>query len=116
MQISGKNLIAALLTLSCSAIDAAPAAPAQATGVIFENVRVFSGKSVELSPPANVLVVGKHIKTISTSPIADPPATAVTRIDGRGRTLMPGLIDAHSHIAVMAVTMGEALNADIGYV
>ena len=116
MQISGKNLITALLTLSCSAIDAAPAAPAQTTGVVFENVRVFSGKSVELSPPTNVLVVGKHIKTISTSPIADPPATAVTRIDGRGRTLMPGLIDAHSHISVMAVSMGEALNADLGYV
>ena len=108
--------IKALLILSCIATQALLAQESAPAGVLFENVRVFNGSSLQLSAPSNVLVVGNVIKTISTSPIVALPDMAVTRIDGRGRTLMPGLIDAHSHIAVMAVTMPEALNADIGYV
>ena len=84
--------------------------------VIFENVRIFNGSGAPLSGPSNVLVVGNLIKTITTAPITIEPGVAVTRIDGHGRTLMPGLIDAHSHISMMAVSMNEALNADIGYV
>ena len=83
---------------------------------IFENVRIFNGSGAPLSGPSNVLVVGNLIKTITTAPITIEPGVAVTRIDGHGRTLMPGLIDAHSHISMMAVSMNEALNADIGYV
>jgi imidazolonepropionase-like amidohydrolase len=105
----------ALLILGGLMAQAALAQPPAPAGVLFENVRIFNGSRIELSAPSNVLVVGNIIKTISTSPIADLPATAVTRIDGGGRTLMPGLIDAHSHIAVMAVSMPEVLNADSGY-
>ena len=102
--------------MSCIALQPAYAQEPQATGVIFENVRIFSGTSIQLSAAANVLVVNNVIKTIDTAPIADPPATTMTRIKGGGKTLMPGLIDAHSHIAMMAVSMPDALNADIGYV
>ena len=116
MQLHWGKLLKVLLVLNCGAIQAAPVPEILPSGVIFENVRVFSGKSAELSAPANVLIVGKLIKTISTSPIADPPGTSVTRIEGRGRTLMPGLIDAHSHISIMALSAGELFNADIGYV
>jgi hypothetical protein len=52
----------------------------QPAAVIFENVRIFDGTSDKLSAPSNVLVVGNVIKTISTAPIADPPATSVTRM------------------------------------
>jgi imidazolonepropionase-like amidohydrolase len=106
----------ALLILSCLVAQAALAQQPAPAGVLFENVRIFNGTSGQISTPSNVLVVGNVIKTISTSPLAAPPAPAVTRIDGGGRTLMPGLIDAHSHISVMAVSMSDALNADFGYV
>lgn len=74
----------------------------QVTGVIFENVRIFNGTSDQLSESSNVLVVGNAIKAISADPITDPPEMVVTRIQGGGRTLMPGLIDNHVHIFMSA--------------
>jgi imidazolonepropionase-like amidohydrolase len=66
--------------------------PAQ---VLFTNVNVFDGYAESLQNGMNVLIEGNMIKTISSSPISAPGATA---IDGRGRTLMPGLVDLHSHL------------------
>lgn len=69
-----------------------------ATGIIFENVRIFNGIVAELSAPSNVLVAGNIIKSISAEAIIDPEGMKVTRIQGDGRTLMPGLIDNHVHL------------------
>ena len=68
------------------------------TSVIFQNVRVFDGISAALTPPVNVLVVASTIKAISATPIQPPSGTTAIRISGGGRTLMPGLIDAHAHL------------------
>lgn len=38
------------------------------------------------------------------------------RIDGRGRTLMPGLIDNHWHTTLARPTPVELLEADVGYI
>jgi imidazolonepropionase-like amidohydrolase len=83
---------------------------------MFENVRIFDGTSSQLSEPSNVLVVDSVIKSISSAPIADPPAVSVTRIQGGGRTLMPGLIDAHTHIMFATVPQAAVLTGDIGFV
>jgi imidazolonepropionase-like amidohydrolase len=80
-----KPLLAAVLALSAGA-------PAEADDVLFENVRIFDGRSALLSEPANVLVRGNVIETISTEPLEAEGARLVA---GGGRTLMPGLIDAH---------------------
>jgi imidazolonepropionase-like amidohydrolase len=101
----------AALLLCCLAAAAVPAAEA----VLFENVRIFDGRSDRLSGPANVLVTGNLITTISTTPIEPPAGTVVTRIAGQGRTLMPGLIDAHTHIMVSTVSQLKALASDAGY-
>ena len=96
---------------------AAPPAVAQApAAVVFENVRIFDGTSDRLSAPSNVLVVGNVIQTISSAPIAAPPGATVTRIAGGGRTLMPGLIDAHTHIMFATVPQMVILTSDIGFV
>ena len=71
---------------------------AQQSATLYENVRVFDGKSQKLSSPSNVLVVGNLIKNIANKPIEIPAGLSVTKIAGDGRTLMPGLIDAHTHI------------------
>jgi imidazolonepropionase-like amidohydrolase len=68
------------------------------TSVLFENVKIFNGTSDQLSAPSNVLVVGNKIQKISPEPIATPPNASVTRINGSGQVLMPGLIDAHTHL------------------
>lgn len=104
---------AAALGLSPSA---ALAQPAQAKGVLFENVRIFDGVFDRLSAPSHVLVVGNVIKTIAKAPIAAPPDLWLTRIDGKGRTLSPGLIDVHTHIMFSTVPQMAILTSDIGFV
>jgi imidazolonepropionase-like amidohydrolase len=121
MRVSTPARRRALLTLACGLAPRAwaqtPATPAaQASGVLFENVRIFDGLADRLSAPTNVLVVGRQIQTISGAPIADPPETRVTRIAGGGRTLMPGLIDAHTHLMFSTVPQLALLTADIGFV
>jgi imidazolonepropionase-like amidohydrolase len=88
----------------------------QPKATLFENVRIFDGKSDKLSAPSNVLVAGNLVKSISTSTIAPPPDVALTRIPGGGRTLTPGLIDAHTHIMFATVPQLAVLTADITFV
>jgi imidazolonepropionase-like amidohydrolase len=109
------RLLGALAIFLCATVEAAHSQSNQPAAVIFENVRIFNGTSDRLSAPSNVLVVGNVIKTISTAPIADPPATSVTRIQGGGRTLMPGLIDAHWHTMLVRPTPAALLTGDIGH-
>lgn len=84
-------------TLICATTALAQSAP-PTTATLYENVRVFDGTSARLTPPTNVLVVNNLIKTISAKPIEIPQGIVATRIAGDGRTLMPGLIDAHAHL------------------
>jgi imidazolonepropionase-like amidohydrolase len=48
--------------------------------------------------------------------IVDPPGTQVTRLQGGGRTLMPGLIDVHTHIMFATLSPVETLTSDLAYV
>lgn len=86
------------------------------TAAIFENVRIFRGTGDTLSAPSHVLVSGNKIERISPNPIADPPGATVTRIAGGGRTLMPGLINAHSHLMFATLPQIAMLTADAGLV
>ncbi|TIL74169.1 MAG: amidohydrolase family protein [Mesorhizobium sp.] len=101
---SGRQMLAAALLLGLCA-------SASADDVLFENVRIFDGKGAALSAPSSVLVQGNLIARISTSPIA---AEGAQRIAGNGRTLMPGLIDAHWHAMLIASTPAEEMG-DIGF-
>ncbi|KPF68935.1 hydrolase [beta proteobacterium AAP99] len=86
------------------------------SAVLFENVRVFDGKSDRLSAPTNVLVVGNLIQRIGSGALAAPEGATLTRVAGNGRTLMPGMIDAHTHIMFANATQLDILLGDIGYV
>lgn len=61
---------------------------------LFTNVHVFDGVNEARIENASVLVEGNLIKEVSNDAIDAPDATV---IDGGGRTLMPGLIDGHTH-------------------
>lgn len=96
-----------------AAASPAPAAQQPARLTLFRNVRIFDGTQAQLSAPSHVLVRGKKIERISTTPLeADPSATV---IDGGGRTLMPGLIDAHWHTMMVRPTPMQLIAGDIGY-
>ena len=73
--------------------------------VLFENAAILDG-TADGAVLGHVLVEGGSIKEVSDKPIA---AASARRIDLRGRTLMPGLIDAHVHVVAGVVNLG--LNA-----
>ncbi|KAB2674385.1 metal-dependent hydrolase family protein [Brucella tritici] len=79
---------------------------------IFSNVRIFDGS--KLTSPMNVLVSGNQIARISSDPIIVDDAAI--QIAGEGRTLMPGLIDAHWHTFMAAPSMAVATTAPINFV
>jgi len=101
-------------SLSVLPFMAGQAAQPPAAEVLFRDVRVFDGRSATLAGPIAVLVRGNRIAAIGASAV--PANPAVTIIDGGGRTLMPGLIDAHVHIMFATISQLAVLTADIGFV
>src|ERR1700756_2844228 len=75
--------------------------------VIFANCSVLDGTHKERREDHHVLVEGERIREVSDRPIT---SAAAETIDLEGRTLMPGLIDAHVH--VLAVDAALARLAD----
>ena len=62
--------------------------------VLFRNGRLFDGLGAESREGLEVLVEGDRIKEIADTAIS---ASGARVVDLAGRTLMPGLIDAHFH-------------------
>jgi imidazolonepropionase-like amidohydrolase len=114
MRMSRSYGIAGCLLLALfSMVVPFPSAQAQQNAaVLFRNVRIFDGKSAAVSTPSNVLVKAGKIEKISTSEIA---ADDAQRVNGDGRVLMPGLIDAHWHAMLVRPTPMAALANDVGY-
>jgi imidazolonepropionase-like amidohydrolase len=63
--------------------------------LIIEDVTVISPERTAPLPHASVVIRDGRIAEIGTSLVAGPHAT---RIDGRDRFLIPGLIDSHVHV------------------
>ena len=67
---------------------------------VFEDVRLIDGVAAHARDHVDVIVGDERIVAVSPHGRALPqsePRVAPTVIDGRGRTLLPGLIDAHAH-------------------
>ena len=65
--------------------------------ILFTDVNVFDGLSSELRP-GEVLIRGNRIAAVGEpGALGSQPATR--RIDGHGATLMPGLVNSHSHLS-----------------
>jgi len=85
---------------------------AQTKQVLIENVRLLDNKTATLTNPMNVLVSDQIIQKISAAaiPVTDPN---VVKINGNGKTLMPGLIDVHVHMVFGALTMAQLTAPDM---
>lgn len=82
---------------------AAPSALAQQSReTLFRDVRVLDVVNGQLGAPTNVLVKADIIAAIGTSAKAGPDTRIV---EGKGRTLMPGLIDVHVHLTFGALPL-----------
>src|SRR5215471_14438329 len=89
--------------------------PASEPVTLFENVRIFDGKSGTLSAPSYLLVRGNKIEKISTTPLPVDRRADTVLIDGGGHTLMPGLIDVHWHAFLVRPTVAGVITNDVGY-
>ena len=103
MRCLALTLLAAVL-----AFGTAYAAETKVPQVLFENVHVFNGSEDKLYENHSVLVEGKLIKAISAGEIE--ASDGATVIDGGGRTLMPGLIDAHVHLNLQLLANPSAID------
>jgi imidazolonepropionase-like amidohydrolase len=70
--------------------------------ILFENGALLDPAAGELRPGVSVLVEADRIVEVSDRPIR---AEGAARIDARGRTLMPGLIDAHVHATITTLNL-----------
>lgn len=110
--LAGAGALGATALLSRPAGAAIPEAPK--TPTLFTNIALFDGKAATLVRGRRVLVEGGRIKALQAA--GDPAPEGVTVIDGGGRTLMPGLIDAHWHTMMASLALKDMLTADIGYI
>jgi imidazolonepropionase-like amidohydrolase len=88
----GGLLAAPLLAAAAVAPDAASAT------ILIRGAWLFDGTG-SARAPRNVRITGNRIDAISPGDIPVPVGTTV--IDGAGQTLMPGLTDAHWHMAAV---------------
>ena len=72
--------------------------------IVFKNCSVVDASSPEPREGYHVLVEGDRIAEVSDRPIK---TSVATEIDVDGRTLMPGLIDAHAHVTETKTSSSE---------
>jgi imidazolonepropionase-like amidohydrolase len=90
-----KQIISVLILLLLSGLAGAEQVKEQPKQVLFKNVNIFDGKNEKLKMGHDVLIEGNLIQHIGKGLKAGNGASVV---DGKGRTLMPGLIDMHTHL------------------
>ncbi len=82
-----------------------------------EHVRLFDSERATMREDQTVLVTGDRFSAIGPAGSVQVPADA-ERIDGRGKTLLPGLFDMHSHAqavdGIMNMASGVTSIRDMG--
>ena len=81
------------------------------TKILINNVEIFNGKDSK-TIKGNVLIEDNIITKISVGNIPTDRNGATQIIDGRGKFLMPGLIDAHVHLLFESVPQMQAMISD----
>ena len=96
--LSRRLAMTSLLLLPAAARAQAPAAPARPA--VLTGARVIDGKGAAPLGGVTLVLDGGRIAWIGTGAPPAPPPGAET-VDCAGKTIMPGLISAHSHIGVV---------------
>jgi imidazolonepropionase-like amidohydrolase len=91
-------LVAMLVSACAQAPDLVQLPEAGPTAVVIRDVAVLDVKTGIVTPGRDVLLSGDRIVGITPVGLAGVPDGAL-EIDGRGATLLPGLIDMHGHVA-----------------
>jgi imidazolonepropionase-like amidohydrolase len=65
--------------------------------LLFRDIRLIDGVADAARPNVDVLVAGERIESVSDHDPTRPVLSGDVVVEGSGRTLLPGLIDAHAH-------------------
>jgi len=112
---SKTHLIALIAVIVYIPGFAQAAEPPEPKLTLISNVNIFDGKTEKLHKNMHVLVKDNLIETVSSEPLAVIQTDNVTMVDGGGRTLMPGLIDAHWHTQYVNAPLNVLMQSDFGY-
>ncbi|HVI46649.1 MAG TPA: amidohydrolase family protein [Chitinophaga sp.] len=86
----------------------------QQTGrTLITDVNIFNGKDERIKQQMDILIEGALIREIKPAGTIDKAGAWV--INGSGKWLMPGLIDAHWHTFLVGAGFAELLQGDVGF-
>lgn len=83
--------------------------------IVINNVEIFNGTQ-EKTMVGSILIENNLISKIQKDPIAVNNDQDTKVIDGKGKFLMPGLIDAHYHCTMDAIPLQVAMSTDVQYI
>ena len=95
-------------------VSATPLLPAQSadTAYVIRDVRVFDGETV--AERQTVVINQGRIAAVGGSTVAVP--AGAQQVAGEGRTLLPGLMDAHIHLPIFPITStADALQQSLAF-
>src|SRR5699024_9376291 len=107
-KISSMKLNLVFLSLSLLSLCLSPVVQAQK--ILIKNVKIFNGVE-QGTPKGNILIDGNRIVSITPQPISSDEVSVT--IDGQGKYLIPGLIDAHTHITMEGISFMEGKDMDV---
>src|SRR5688572_7768972 len=79
---------------------------------VFENAALFDGVNPQITEPVSLLIEDGQIKEVSERPIKP---NGGERVDCRGKTLMPGLIDNHVHVYASSCSLTAVTRQPLSY-
>jgi imidazolonepropionase-like amidohydrolase len=91
----GRVVGVALVLAGCGHQTLVTRAPGARRSVVVRNVRVFDAPNARLLDGLRDVVV--HHGVIAAVAAPGVAAAGVAEVDGRGGTLLPGLVDVHTH-------------------
>ena len=86
--------ISALFALALSLIAGTQSVQAQSTAFVGGRVIDGTGRVID-----NGTVVISGAKITAVGPASTPVPAGATRVDLKGKTILPGLVNAHGHVA-----------------
>lgn len=106
-----KPILFILLLLFCLVLGAQTMNP---TKILITDVNIFNGKENKLTK-GNILIEGNIIKSISGNPIPVDRSAKTQIINGAGKYVIPGLIDAHTHLLLESISPAQAMMSDFAF-
>ena len=105
------RLTCALLLAGIALLPVAAQTPAVATGtMLFEGARLIAGDGRPAVENSAFVVEGSRITQVGTRGSVRKPDGA-TVVDLKGKTVIPALIDAHSHLGYTDARTGDTSSA-----